>query len=140
MSRENVELTRRWFEAFNARDIEGMIALFDPSIEFRSAFAVVGGAVYRGHDGLRQWHRDTEESWREIRLDVEAYFDLYEHVLAFYVYNARGRQSGAEVAMPAASVTSWRDDLMTYAKVYVERGDALRDLGVAEDELDPIAP
>jgi hypothetical protein len=58
MSQENVELHRRTYEAFNARDVEAFIALSDPQIEFHSAFAAVGGAIYHGHDGLRRWHRD----------------------------------------------------------------------------------
>lgn len=28
---------------------------------------------------------DTQDSWAEIRLDVEAYFDLGEQVLAYYI-------------------------------------------------------
>src|SRR5205807_4470651 len=98
----NVELNRHWFEVFNTRDIEALIELCDPDIELHSAFAVVDRAIYHGHDGLRNWHRDLKEAWgAEIRLDVEAYFDLGEHTLVFYVYHGRGQQSGAEVAMPA---------------------------------------
>ena len=41
----NVDLLPRWFEALNARDIEALIALCDPDIEFHSAFAAVGGAT-----------------------------------------------------------------------------------------------
>jgi ketosteroid isomerase-like protein len=140
MSERDVELLRRWFDAFNARDLEAMIALYDPSIEFHSAFAVVGGAVYHRHDGIRQWHTDTEDSWEQIRLDIEAYFDIGGHIVAFYLYRARGRQSGAVVAMPAAVVTRWRNGLMTYVKVYLDRAEALNDLGVRQEELEPLAP
>ena len=42
MSERNVELTRRVVEAFNARDIEAIIAYCDPSIEYHS---VLAGAV-----------------------------------------------------------------------------------------------
>jgi ketosteroid isomerase-like protein len=141
MSAENVELMHHWMAAFNARDIEALIALCDPDIELYSAFAAVGGAIYHGHDGLRNWHRDLREAWGgEIHVDVEAYFDLGQHTLMFSVYHARGEQSGAEVAMPATTVARSRDELMTYVKVYLERTDALRDLGVSEDELEPIEP
>jgi ketosteroid isomerase-like protein len=136
-----VELMRRFSEAFNARDIEAMIAYCDPSIVFYSVFAAVGGAVYDGHDGLRRWHRDLEEAWGgEIRFEVEAYFDLGEYTLLFLVYHGRGQHSGAEVAMPATGVSRSRRDLIVYIKAYVHREDALRDLGVSEDELEPTAP
>jgi ketosteroid isomerase-like protein len=142
MSAHNVGLHRRTTKAFNARDVEAYIACFDPSIEFHSTFAAVGGmTVYHGHDGVRRWHRELEEVWGdEIRLEPDAYFDLGEHTLVFYVIHGRGRQSGADVAMPAAAVVRWRDGLGVYIKGYAQREDALVDLGVSEDELEPIGP
>ena len=141
MSERDVELLRRWIEAFNSRDIEAVIALCDPAIEFRSVFAAVGGGVYCGHDGMRRWHRDLQEAWGEqIRLQPEAYFDRGEYLLMFFVYHGRGEHSGAEVATPATSVAHWRDGLLTHSTVYLDRAHALHDLGVTEDELEPIAP
>jgi hypothetical protein len=82
MSDRNVELNRRWIEAFNRRDIETLIGMCDPAIEFRSVSAAVGGGVYYGHDGMRRWHRDIREAWGEqIRVQPEAYFDLGEYTL-----------------------------------------------------------
>ncbi|MDQ6811208.1 MAG: nuclear transport factor 2 family protein [Actinomycetota bacterium] len=141
MSQANVEALRRWIEAFNARDIEAIIAHCDPSIELHSVFAAVGGAVYRGHEGLRSWQRDFEDAWgEEIRVEPEAYFDLRERTLIFYALHGRGKHSGVEVAMPVATVFRWRDGLIDYFKGYAHREDALSDLGVSQDELEPIAP
>ena len=42
--------------------------------------------------------------------------------------------------MPAAQVAKWRDGLIVFFKGYAHREDALRDLGVAESALEPIAP
>lgn len=122
------------------RDVEALVALCDPGAELHSALAAVGGAVYHGHDGLRTWQREIDDAFDEIRAEPEAFFDLTELTLAFYVQHVRGRQSGAEVAMPAAQVARWRDGLCVYFKVYARREDALRDLGVSRDALEPIAP
>jgi ketosteroid isomerase-like protein len=141
VSRENIKLWREWLRLFNRRDIEGLITLCNPAVEFHSVFAAVGGAVYHGHDGLRKWHHDLEEAWgADISLDIEAYFDLGEHTLTFFTYRARGRHSGADVTTPATTVATWRDGLVTYVKVYLHREDALDALGVSEDELEPIKP
>jgi ketosteroid isomerase-like protein len=141
MSECDVELLRCWFEAFNARDVEAAIALCDPSGVFISTFAVGGAVVYHGRDGMRKYFGDLAEVWGdEIRLEPEAYFDLGEHKLAFSVSRGRGQQSGVEVAMPVASVARWRAGRMVYLKGYARREEALRDLGVSEDELEPIAP
>jgi ketosteroid isomerase-like protein len=144
MSSMNVELVRRLGEGFNAHDIEAIIALCDPSVEWHSmlasAFTTVGGGVYHGHDGLRTWHKDHEELWEEYRGEPEALFDLGEYTLAILVLHGRGKHSGAEVAAPVATVARWRDGLLVYFKAYQHREDALSYLGVKEDALEPIGP
>jgi ketosteroid isomerase-like protein len=140
VSERNVQLTRRLAATFNAHDIEAVIASCDPSIEFHAAVAAVGG-VYRGHDGLREYFRDLEEAWAgDIQVEPEAYFDLGEHTLLFHELRGRGRHSGVEVAMLVALVARWREGLLVYLHGYANREDALRELGVSEDELEPIAP
>ena len=44
------------------------------------------------------------------------------------------------MALSAASVIRWRDGLIVYFKGYADQEDALSDLGVSQDELEPIAP
>jgi ketosteroid isomerase-like protein len=140
MSQENVELMRAWTDAFNAHDIEAMIALCDPDIDFHSTFAAIGGADYHGHDGVRSWHRDIEETWgAEIRAELEAFFDLGDDILTFTVLRGRGSHSGVQVALPAI-VTRVRDGLIVSHKGYAHREDALSDLGISEQALEPIAP
>jgi ketosteroid isomerase-like protein len=141
MSQENVELHRRAFRAFNARDVEAFIAVCNPEIEFHSTFAAVGGARYKGHDGLRKWHRDLEDAWGEgIRVEPDAYFDCGEQTLTFGVLYGRGRQSRADVAMPYAGVVKWRDGLATEWRAYGRKEEALSDLGLSEDALEPLNP
>jgi ketosteroid isomerase-like protein len=140
MSQENVELHRRANAAIQALDADALVLLFDPSVEVHSIFAAVGGARYHGHDGVRRWLPDLDGAWAEFRIDAEAYFDLGDHTLAFIVLHGRGRQSGAAVVMPYAQVMRWHDGCCIYFKAYVRREDALRDLGVAGDDLEPIAP
>jgi ketosteroid isomerase-like protein len=135
----NVEVNRRFIEAYNAHDAEPLIACCDPSIEFHSVYEAVGG-VYHGHDGMREFLRDLADTWETRRMQPEAFFDLGEHTLAFYVLHGQGRHSGMEVAMPIAAVARWRNGLMMYWKSYVDREEALSDLGVSEDELEPIEP
>jgi ketosteroid isomerase-like protein len=137
VSRENVELFRRTVEAYNARDIDAFIALFDPDVEFHSSFAGVG-AVYRGHEGLRKWHRDLEETWGgDIRTEPEAFFDLGDYTLTLSVLRGRGRHSGVEVDTADVLVARWRDGRIVYMRSYASKEEALNDLNVSEHALDP---
>ena len=139
MSEQNIQLHRRLIEAFNASDVEALRAIVDPSIEIH-LFAEIG-AVHHGHvEGLR-WFEDLRDTWGDtFRIESEAYFDVGEHTLLFYVVLGRGQHSGAEVAMTAAQVVRWHNGLAVYMKNYSRKEDALRDLSVSEDALEPIAP
>ena len=48
-------LVTRWVDAFNARDLEGMLARLCPEVRLHPLR--VGGidGSYRGHDGVRRW-------------------------------------------------------------------------------------
>ena len=130
---QNVETARAFTEAFNAHDIEALISCCDPEIEFDSTFAAVGGNVYHGHDGMRRWHRDLQEAWGAgIRSEPEAIFDLGPQMLVFTVLHGRGRQSGADVELPVATVVRFSPaGLIVYYRAFIHREDALRELGVS---------
>jgi hypothetical protein len=47
------------YEAFNARDVDRLVALYDENVEILSfAAAVEGGQPYRGHAGVREWYEN----------------------------------------------------------------------------------
>jgi ketosteroid isomerase-like protein len=94
-----------------------------------------------GHEGMRKWNEDFEDTWgKEIRVEAEAFFDLGDLGLGFFVMRGRGRQSGAEVAMPYAVTWKSREGRCVYLKAYAHGEEALSDLGVSEDALEAIAP
>jgi ketosteroid isomerase-like protein len=141
MSRRNIEGARHAAAAVNALDVDAFIALADPGVEGASSVTGPFGTVYHGHGGIRTYFRDLEDAWQDgFRIEPEALFDLGEHTLAFYLLHGRGGRSGAQVAMGVAVVTRWHDGLMVYFKGYTDRAEALRDLGVTENELRPVDP
>jgi hypothetical protein len=145
MSKRKIEslrrLMRRLDGAWNSRDVEALVAACDPSVELHPALAGLGAAQCHGHAGVRDWFRDMEDAWGEaFRIEPEAFVDLCERTLGFYTLRGRGRHSGVDVAMPYAAVFGWHDDLVISFKGYRHREDLLGDLGVTEDELEPIAP
>src|SRR5215211_2999674 len=60
MSRENVELVREVFEAFNRRDFDSALDLWHDSIDWRTLFSVEAD-VLRGKQEIRAaWERQIE--------------------------------------------------------------------------------
>jgi ketosteroid isomerase-like protein len=77
MSEHNVELHRRAIEAFEAGDLDALLARADPSIEYHPVLAAIGGvSVYRGHDGIRSWFADFDEWGSDVHVEPRAYFAL----------------------------------------------------------------
>jgi ketosteroid isomerase-like protein len=141
VSKENVDLHRRIYDALNAGDAEALVPICDRNVEVQSAFAAVGGAVYHGHDGARKWQADLEEAWGgEFRVELEAYFDLGDRTVVIGALYGRGEQSGAEVAMPASAIAEWRNGLCTSHKAYPRQEAVFEELGISADQLEPIAP
>lgn len=58
----------RLVEAFNARDLDGMLRLVDPAVVFHPLR--LGGlrGPYRGHDGVREWFAQLERLRQEHRI------------------------------------------------------------------------
>ena len=66
MSRENVEAFKRGSDAANRRDIDALLAVVDPDVEWHPAMAALlsgEGTTYHGHEGVRDWLRDQEEAF-----------------------------------------------------------------------------
>lgn len=135
-----MELHRCANEAIQTLDADALVELCHPRVEVHSIFAAVGGAVYHGHNGVRSWLSDLDDAWSEFHITAEAYFDLGEQTLAYIVLRGSGRQSGASVVMPYAQVMRWQVEKCVHFRAYVRREDALRDLGVSEDQLDTAGP
>jgi hypothetical protein len=56
MSRHADEATvRRWFDAFNSRNLEAMLACMDARVDFRPLRLDGIDAIYRCHVGVREW-------------------------------------------------------------------------------------
>ncbi len=64
MSEENVEVTRRAFEAFARGDLDSVLETMDPDIEWAPAIApILGVEPIRGKDALRRFFtRDLVEA------------------------------------------------------------------------------
>ena len=108
MSQENVEAFKRGLEAGNRGDVETLLEVLDPEVEWHSALhALLGGeqTVFRGHDGVREMLRDLYEAFGEIHIEISEIRDLGDRLVAIGRTRTRGKESGAETETPLALVT-----------------------------------
>ena len=112
MSQENVQVVRAGVEAWNRNDLDGLLAVYDPEVEFHTSGVFPDfDAVYRGHDGIARFWEAMHEPWEELRLDLERIEDFGEQVALEFRFRARGAGSGAEVDLRFCNAITLRDGL-----------------------------
>ena len=127
---DNVKTVYRLVEAINAADLEAILAVYDPEVDFRPLRAPIQGA-YAGHEGLREWWADTQENFTEFELEPAEIRDIGDdRVLAAGNLHLRGKGSGVEADVPSASLIFFRDGLIVALKDYGDREKALEAAGL----------
>lgn len=128
----NVAIVRRLYEAFEARDLDGMVALTDPEMEFFpqvTASLVNRTEPYRGHDGLRRYFEDAARVWVHLEIIPHEYRDLGDRVLVFGRVYARG-DGGYISDSPAAWLWRIKGELIGWGRVFTSRAEALEAAGL----------
>jgi ketosteroid isomerase-like protein len=114
------------FAAFAERDVERVLELIDPEVEFTAMTSDYAGRTepYRGHEGIRDYFRDVSLVWDELRLTPRDYREVGDGVLVTGRVNAR---SSARIVDGS---TGWiwrvRDGRVVYGRVYASAAEAER--------------
>ena len=69
MSQESVEVVERAVDAFNRRDVGGMLDLVACDYEWLPAMPVtLGGGAFQGREGIESNLREVDGAWAEQRV------------------------------------------------------------------------
>jgi ketosteroid isomerase-like protein len=123
---------RQFVDAFNRRDVSDLIVLTDPAVEFHPTSLVGERRRYDGHEGLRRWFADLEESQiehqvrvKEVRQTDEGFLVLSEVLL------------GGELVSPSAMLAWVNDDgLIVEARAFLTDPETLRQVGWVPDDAE----
>ena len=131
MSQENVELTRRAFQAFHDRDLDALLAMLDDDVEAFPILAEMEGG-YRGHDGIRRWWAGLLGTFPDFRAEVVEVRDLGDLTLAVLRMRGHGAESDTPVDAAAWHVSQFRRGKCIGWRVYTSEREALEAVGLAE--------
>jgi ketosteroid isomerase-like protein len=131
MSQENVEIVRGGYEAFAGGDIEGVLEIMDPEVEWAPALApLLGVEPVRGKDALRKFlTEDLASGFEDFEARAESIEDLGNAVLVHTNFAARGRASGVPVSLEAFSLIVLRDGKTISYRDYETKAEALEAAG-----------
>jgi ketosteroid isomerase-like protein len=89
--------------------------------------------IVRGVEQFRRFRDSGPWGGSPIQFEPERFFDVDdERVLVFVRVSATGRESGAQVELPAAHELTLRDGQVVRFKAYGNRDQALEAVGLRE--------
>jgi hypothetical protein len=110
MSEDNIELLRRAYDALNRHDVDAMVALSDPEMEFRPLLlAIEGAGPLRGHESLRCWWQDLLGLFPDWGIEINEVRQVGCLTLARVKSHGSSRDSDAVINQQFWQVTEWRD-------------------------------
>jgi ketosteroid isomerase-like protein len=133
MSAENVETLRRYHDVLNETG-EPLVELFRSDVEIHMFRGSPISGPYRGHDGLRQWRRDTFDVIDDWRLDLDEVItgDDPDVMVALQRFVGRMKHTDLPVNFPLAVVVRFHDGLIVRFEGYRDRNEALEAAGLSE--------
>ena len=132
MSRENVEVVRAGFEAWNSGDMDAMLAVLHADFEYVTSGLFPGLApVYRGHEGFRDFWRDFRETWDWLNIEIDEAQDADDRVVVLFTFHARSRD-GLEVHRRFGNVWTFRDGFVSRCVAYGDWDEALEAAGLSD--------
>jgi ketosteroid isomerase-like protein len=132
MSEENVELVRLGYEAFNRGDLDGVLDLCAPEVEWQDLAAIDVDAV-TGKDAVRAFFKTVIEPWEEVRREPEEIIDLGgDRVLVLFHTTGRGKGSGIEVDARGGDLLTISDGKLVRWMAFPDQAQALEAAGLSE--------
>jgi ketosteroid isomerase-like protein len=126
-------VVRRFYESWNERDLEAVLACVHDEFRFdwsdsRSPFS----GVYEGREGLLQFWRDGLEAWDEFALEIEDEIECErDRIVTATLVRGRGKGSGIEVEARGAMLWTLREKTLLEGKLFQTKEDALEAAGAS---------
>lgn len=109
---EHAALVRRFYEAWSANDVDGVLATVHPDIDFRPILGVLYEQDgFHGHAEMADHVRQLHEKWDDFRAEVELTRDRGDGLVAFV--SLIGTNAGISYDARIAVEVGFRDGLIS---------------------------
>ncbi len=130
MSRENVEVVRKGFDAFEQGDMGRFGEVMDPQVVTYAPEGWPEGGPFVGRDeSLREFER-LQEDWTDHRIVMEEILDGGDWVVARFRWEVTGRASGVEAVMDQSAAFRVQAGKLAEARFFWKHDHALAAAGL----------
>lgn len=115
MTQQNVDVVKSAYDAFGRGDIPGVVAVFDPGIEW---VAPVGsyriGGVHKGADAIvKNFFMVLGELWETLTVTPQEFIDDGDRVIVLGKVTGKARARGGTVDSPYVHIFEFKNGKVT---------------------------
>lgn len=134
MSRENVDVIRRGWDAWFRGDLETLFSTFDAEVVWdTSNFRDWPESSYHGIEGVQRFLTEWLEVWDDYEVGVDEIVPAPDgRVVTLHWHRGVGHDSRVPIEMQMAQVATIRDGKVIRLENYDDRDEALAATGLAD--------
>ena len=133
MSQENLEILRRWHDAWNRGDLDTVADLFHPDAEVIPDPSWMEPGPFKGRAVIRRWFEGLAESWDgRDQAVLRELFEASGQVVARWDWEVRGRASGIDTRLDLTAVNLVEAGRIVRQQYYFDHAAALKAVGLEE--------
>jgi len=130
MSRENVEIVRASFEAWNARDMAAYRELYDPDAVLRMPEGWPEPGPYYGREAAMRQFEQLNDAWETHDAEpIGDYIDAADRIVVRFIWHGLGR--GPEANLDLTTVFTVRKGKILGLEFFWDYAEALEVLGLS---------
>jgi ketosteroid isomerase-like protein len=133
MSRENVEIVKAAYDAYNREDWDAAYKDAAPGLEVDFSRSVGPWRGVYGLDQIRRFVEEFRETWESARMEPHEFIEAGDLVVVPQTQHLNGR-GGIEVVGSATFVWTIRNGAIERMVMYQSRQDALEAVGLSEQD------
>jgi ketosteroid isomerase-like protein len=131
MPSRNVENLIEGFRAMERGDVEWIVGLADPDVEFVNPEHALESGTRHGPDGLRAGMHGILDAFENLRFTHDRTVEVGDRVVATGTFTAQGRGSGIAFGpLTFAVVATQREGRLIRYEWFAQPEDALRAVGL----------
>jgi ketosteroid isomerase-like protein len=124
----NAAAVIRAIDAYNAGDLDGLLTMADPDIEWEVAPEHPAATTHRGFDAVREYHEDWRNTLQGLRIELRSVAESGDDVVTVCRLRGEGAESGADVEVEIAFLTTFLDGKAIRVEEFLDPDEALRAL------------
>ena len=120
---------RAAYDGFGRGDIDAVLAVMDPEIEWDASDALAHTGHYHGHAGVREYIESLSGAWEVYNLNAEQFSESNDGAHVRVLGTVSGKLAdGQDIEARFAHVLHLDDGKVTRLKVCLDREAAMREM------------